>query len=81
MAMAKGVRGRKNKRTKSKERKSHNSHGNEGEAGGEISELRGMIRDLKQMQKAIIAPGTGVVAGRTEEDVMPLDTYTVGQCY
>jgi len=81
MAMAKRVRGRKDKRMKSKERKSHKSHENKGEAGGEISKLREMIRDLKQIQKQIIAPGTGVVAGRTGEDVIPLDTYTVGQGY
>jgi len=77
MAMAKRVSGRKDKRTKSKERKSHKSHEDEGEAGGEISELREMIRDPKQMQKAIIAPGTEVVAGRTEDDVIPLDTCAV----
>lgn len=63
------------------ERKSCKSNGDAEETGGEISQLREMIWDLRQMQKAIITPGTGVVAGRTKEDVIPLDTYGVGQGY
>lgn len=81
MATVKKVSWRKDKRAKSKERKNHKGRGNGDEVGGEISQLRERLRDLERMQGAIIPPGNGVVAGRAEEDVVPLDTYAVGQSY
>ncbi|RPA94224.1 hypothetical protein L873DRAFT_1466926 [Choiromyces venosus 120613-1] len=72
---------KKGKRSKSKGRRNRKGHSDETTVRGEVSELREMMRDLMQMQKATITPTSGAVAKRTEEDVIPLDTYAVGESY
>jgi len=81
MGKARRECGRKNKGRSSKERRNRKSHGNEDETGAEVRELREMVKDLVRLQKAAITPGTGVVAQRPEAEVIPLDTYAVGESY
>ena len=77
MTSVRKVKGRK--RAKSTERKNLKGSGKGREGGGEMSQLREIVRDLRQMQKAMSTQSTGVRAGRTEEDVIPLDTCAVGR--
>ena len=70
----------KSTRQKSKEGKSRKGHGDES-SNREMRELREMVKDLVQLQKAAIAPSASVVTRRPEADIIPLDTYAVGESY
>ena len=79
-AKGRGVSKRKGKRATSKERKTRKSSGEEAASKGELAELREMMHDLMQMQKATTT-GKKEEAGRSGEDVIPLDTFAVGGGY
>jgi len=71
---------RKGTRATSKERKTGKSSGEEAAGQVELAELREMMHDLMLMQKAT-AGGKKEGAGRSEEDVIALDTFAVGGGY
>ena len=48
---------------------------------GEVRELREMVRDLVKAQKEAVTPSTGVVANRPENNIIPLETYNMGDNY
>jgi len=79
-AKGRGVRKRKGLRASSKERKTGKSSGEEASGQVELAELREMMHDLMLMQKAT-AGGKKEGAGRSEEDVIALDTFAVGGGY
>jgi len=71
--------GKRAMRLKNKERKQGKDCDDKATFGGEMSDLREMMQDLKRMHKATMTAGTGVVARLTEEDGSPLETYAVGR--
>ena len=70
------VDGRKSKRSKGKEGRKENAAV---KLETEMREVRRMMQTMMQRQQEGSTSGAGIVAGRTKEDVIPLDTYTVGQ--
>ncbi|RPA88336.1 hypothetical protein L873DRAFT_79885, partial [Choiromyces venosus 120613-1] len=46
----------------------------------EVKELRGMLQELMKSQKSS-SSSTGVVTARSEEDIIPLDSYAVNRTY
>ena len=80
-AKNKGLNKKKGKKSKSKERKARKGQAEEATSSGEVQELREMMRELMQLQKTTLASGTGAAAGHTEADVIPLDSYAVGDRY
>jgi len=79
-AKGRGASKRKGKRATSKERKTRKSSGEEAASKGELAELGEKMHDLMQIQKAT-ATGKKEGGGRSEEDVVPLDTFAVGGGY
>ncbi|KAG0124389.1 hypothetical protein HOY82DRAFT_617744 [Tuber indicum] len=70
-------KGRKAKSKGGKDRATYD----EGRVSGEVRELREMMRDLMQLQKAAATPRAQGTGERTEEDIIPLDTYAIGEGY
>jgi len=77
----KGRSNRKKKKSGSREMKNRKSVGPERSVRGEVQELREMMHDLMKIEKASAAPGTGVVATRSEADIIPLDSYAINRAY
>ena len=48
---------------------------------GEVRKLREIVRDLVKAQKQAVTPGTSIVANRPENDIIPLETYNMGDNY
>jgi len=84
-------RGRKSKRKRKKAKKLRKQLQNgkkKGKKGGEerlmreeMERMSEMMRNIMKAQKAAVATGTGVVATRPEEDLIPLDAYAVSNQY
>ncbi|KAG0644460.1 hypothetical protein HOY80DRAFT_1029400 [Tuber brumale] len=77
----KGLSKKNEKRSLSQGKENQRGSSDEEKVSGEVRELQEMMQDQMQLQKASITPRTGAVAGCTEEDVISLETYAVGEGY
>lgn len=78
MSKENGSSKRKGRNVKGKQNKACKGHGEAPVSSGEVQELQEMIRNMMKMQKATLAPSTGAAAEHTEADIIPLDSYAVG---
>jgi len=67
---------RKEKRSKSKSRKGHKSDGDS--VKEQVRRLSGMMENMMKIQQAAITPNAPIGPNRPEPNVIPLDTYAIG---
>jgi len=70
---------RREKRSKSKSRKGRKGDGDS--VKEQVRRLSGMMENMMKIQQAAITPSAPVVPNRPEPNVIPLDTYAIGDNY
>jgi len=72
-------RSRREKRSKSKSRKGQKGEGDS--VKEQVRRLSGIMGNMMKIQQGFITPSASVVPNPPEPDVIPLDTYAIGDNY